>query len=451
VASDWLGVSIAPDDTLFDASPTWTRLDSGVSGLRVSSIEIVRGRSSEFEETGTGTCTVTFNDRAGVLDPTNAGSPLFGKILSRPFAVAIRNPVTDVWWPLFRGAVDDAGYNLTRSQVKLETAVVAVDAFDFFSNFELVPGLAGFANAQLNASGYVFYEDAGFDERILAILGDCGWPTALSSIFTGNIICQESVYSPGDRAMQAIREAVDAEFPTVANMYVDKRGIVQAHGRYARFEPEIVSASASNWEYKTFRAGDNAAAAADPTVAKMQEPFGFSISRKMIRNAALAYPEGVDRSDLSSFIFTDEPSRAEHGTRTWTAENLKIAEDTTENISGKAACQLFSEYIVSNYAQPHPRVQAFTIGTERPGGTFGDATWELACEVDISDSIEIVQLDHPGGGGFSEIGHFVEGLRYQIRPGPGSLDDAYPFFKMTADLSPAAYYDSSPFTPIPAS
>jgi hypothetical protein len=445
VASDWLGVSFAPDDDLFTVSPTWTRLDLGQSGLRVAEIQIGRGRQSEFEETGTGTCTVLFHDREGLLDPTNDTSPFFGKLLSRPFAIAIRNPVTDEWEPRFRGTVDDAGYDVARSRVKFDTAIVAVDAFDYFSNFELVPGLSGFVNAQVNAGGYVFYEDAGFDERLNKILQDCQWPVGLSSVFTGNVIVDECVYSAGDKIMQALQEAIDAEFPTVAGHYIDRRGFYQAHGRYARFNPDEVSASATNWDFTRWKAGDDAACVLDPDTARMQPPFGFSISRKMIRNAALAYPQGADRTALNGLVETDEPSRAEHGTRTWTAENLKVLEGTTTgNTDPIDECSLFAEYIISNYAQPQLRVNAFTIGTVHPDSQFADATWDMLTRCDISDSVEIT-IGLPGVSGISSVEFFIEGLQETYRPGPGSLDDTYPFVKLQADLSPAAYWATNPF------
>src|SRR5574337_981543 len=300
---------------MFTVSPTWSRLDSGVDGLRVAHIQIDRGKQGEDEQTGTGVCQVTFNDTAGALDPTNSGSVFYGKLLSRPFGIAIRNPLTDAWSPLFRGVVDDARHGFNRSQLVMQTVITAVDCLDFFAGIELIPGLAGFTNAQLNASGYVFYEDAGFDERINAVIGDCGFPALLTSVFTGNIMCSESIYSSGDKALQVIQEACDAEFPSVANYYVDKRGILQVHGRYARFDPDAVSASASNWDFNRWKAGDNAAARADTGAAgtaKMQEPYAFANSRSRIVNAALAYPQGVDQSDLSSYIYEDEPSEIEH-------------------------------------------------------------------------------------------------------------------------------------------
>lgn len=434
---------------MFTVSPSWTRLDTGITGLRVNHISIERGRSSEFENTDTGTCTVEFNDTVGYLDPTLSAS-----LISTPFAVAIRNPITDEWFPLFRGVVDQAGYIMSKHTRKLAATIVAVDAFDYFANFELIPGLAGFSNAQINAAGYVFYEDAGFDERLNAILGDCNWPVGLSSTFTGNIVCSESRYASGDRALQALQECVDAEFPTVANHYVDKRGIYQVHGRKARFIPDFVAASASNWDFHRWKVGDNAAARADTGeggTAKMQEPYQFSQTRQMIRNAALAYPmfdvNGLptDQSDLSDYIYTDETSRDSHGTKTWTAPNLKVAEEPNLGLTGKETCLKFSEYIVENYKDPFPRLSSVTVGTEWPDhDVFGPASYEYICGADISDIVSVT-IDHPGGGGFLSSEYYIEGLRIDIRPGPGDLDNAYPIIKHTADLSPAAYWNHNPF------
>lgn len=448
MASDWLGVSIAPDDTMFTVAPTWSRLDSGVTGLRVNSISITRGRQTEFDKTDTGSCTVIFKDTAGVLDPTNTLSPYYGKLISRPFAIAIRNPVTNVWYPLFRGVIDEAGYGLDKSQLAEETAITAVDALDYFANFELVPGLAGYVNAAANADGYVFYEDTAgtVDDRVFAVLQDMAWPSGLSSVFTGNVSACESVYSAGDKGLQVIQEAADAEFPTVANYYVDKKGFFQWHGRYARFFPDSVSATASNWTFNRWDAGDNAYALAEGRI-KMQPPFGFMLSRAMIRNAALAYPQGVDQSDLSAYIQEDTVSEAAHGTRTWTAENLQILAGVTTGNTAKQEAQLFSQYIIDNYAQPQPRINDFVVGTEHPDGDFGPAAWAFHCGVDISDIINI-KISTPNGG-FAAVDFFVEGIQVDIRQGPGSLDNAFPIITTRCDLSPAAYWASNPFGGLP--
>lgn len=448
MASDWLGVSFAPDGTIFDASPTWERLDAGVAGLRVESISIRSGRQSEFEQTNTGTCTVTFHDRNGVLDPTNASSDFYGKLLSRPFAVAIRNPMTDTWWPLFRGQIDDVGYTLVRKQNMVNAVITAVDGFDYFANFELIPGLSGISNATLNSAGYVVYAEAGFDERINAVLEDCNWNTSLKSVFTGNIVCSLSKYSSGDKVLQALQEATEAEFPTVAAQYFDKRGRYQAHGRYARFDPDGVSASAGNWDFNRWKVGDDAAAAADTGAggtARMKTDYGFQLSRSLIRNAALCYPQGEDQSDLSTYIYVDNTSRGTHGTRTWTAPNLQIAEEVVIGLTAKQYCQLISQYIVQNYATPVPRIPRLNVTSERPDvSPFAAATWEFICEANISD-VASVTIGHAGDGGFSDEDHFIEGISYEITSGPGDLDNSYPNVKMTCDLSSAQHWANNPF------
>ncbi len=452
MASDWLGVCYAPGASLLDPDPTWVRLDDhSVDGLRVASVSIRDGKQSEFEQTGTGTCEIAFRDRYGALDPT---SPNFlGGLVSAPLAVAIRDPLRDEWFPLCRMAIEEVGLVPVRSKVKFDTAITAVDALDYFANYELIPGLAGFSNAQLNKQGYVFYEDAGFDERVNAVLEDANWPVELSSVFTGNIVCSESTYSSGDKVLQVIQEACEAEFPTVAAYYVDARGILQVHGRYARFSPAAVSASATDWIYREWNAGDNAAARADQGLggtAKMQPPYQPMLTRAYIRNAALCYPQGVDQSNLDAYIATDEGSRTAHGTRTWTSPNLQIAEETTIGLTAKAYCQLISEYIVENYHAPQIRIPQLTLGTEHPDGKFGAASWEMICEAQISDLVRIT-IGHPGGGGFDAAPYFIEGRTIELRPGPGSLDNAFPIVHATYDLSPGAYWDSSPFGPYPPS
>lgn len=448
MASDWEGVSFAPDGTIFDPAPTWERLDAGVEGLRCAGVDLTRGRSSAFEQTSPGEYTFTFNDRLGVLDPTNAAGPWYGKFMSRPIAVAIRNPMTDEWWPLGRFKIKRAVHGFNKSQLVRQTVITAVDLFDYFANFELIPGLAGFSNAQVNSNGYVFYEDAGFDERILALLGDCGiTDSALYSVFTGNIICCESQYASGDKMLQALQEAVDAEFPTVANQYIDIRGRYQAHGRYARFDPDGVAADATNWDFNRWKAGDNAAAFADtgPTgTAKLQEPYAFSEDVDLVRNAALAYPAGTDQSDLADYIYEDAASQLEHGVVTWTAPNLQLARETTLDLTAKQASQLYAQYIIENYKQPHPTLEAITIGTEHPEWPSAEASWNMICRADISD-IVAVTIDHPGAGGFSAEEYFIEGRRDIITPGPGSLDDSFPIITTTFNLTPQSRWANNPF------
>lgn len=434
MASDWEGVSIGFAGDVLSVAPTWTRIDTEV---RVFGINIDRGKQDEFARTDTGSATVQIHDRSGYIDAASC--------VSRPLGLALKNPCTGEWFPLYRGVIDDITCEYSKAKQVNVVTITAVDALEYFANFELAPGQSGFVNAATNAGGYVFYEDTAgtVDDRIFAILEDCQWPTALSSIFTGNVSVRETIYSPGDSVLQAIHDACDAEFPTVANFYVDKRGFAQFHGRYARFDPDTVSASASNWDFNRWKAGDNDAARADNTRAKLQPPFSTSLARNMVRNSALAYPQNVDRADLDTFLTVDAGSIATHGLRSWSAENLIVLAGVTTGNLAKVECKLYSQYIVDNYSTPRNRVPQLTVGTEHPtNDVFGPAAWAFLVGVDISDVVNVV-IESAGQSVAED--YYIEGLHTEMTPGQGSLDTGFPIIKMTADLTPAGYYSVSPF------
>lgn len=439
MASDWEGVSVSLTNTMFEPSPVWTRLDDDPSF--VSSIEIDRGKATEFEETDPGTAVVSMND-TGQLDQTIADD-----ISGRPGAIAIRNPVTDEWFPLFRGSVDDYSYDLSQTQVVGRTQMTLVDMQGYLEQFKL------FANGgppgdtpPAQSVGYIFYEDTvsdGFQTRIVQALTDASIPSGLMSVFTGNINMPESVYSPGESIMTVIIDALQAEFPTVAGAYVDTRGIFQAHGRYARFDPDGVSATASNWTFNRWKAGDGAAIALDSERAQMRPPFTYQRSPAFIRNHALAYPMGILDADMAAQLIEDTTSQNTHGTYSWSAENLKLLEGTTTGNDANTEAALYSNYIVDNYATPRNRIPQLTFKALHPDDPRAQATWALICGIDISDVIDVA-IGHPGGGGFAEE-FFVEGIHYEIRPGQKDLDTGFPFLTLTIDLSPAAYWSSNPF------
>ena len=53
--------------------------------------------------------------------------------------------------------------------------------------------------------------------------------------------------------MAAIQDAVDAEFPAVGNVYGDRLGRLDVHGRYARFDPMATEAPTAGWDFQTGR------------------------------------------------------------------------------------------------------------------------------------------------------------------------------------------------------
>lgn len=430
---NWEGVSVAPSDTRFTVQPTWTRLDSLGGGLRVDEVQIRRGRSDEFERTDTGTMRVGFRDRAGDVDPTVVDW------ISRPFAFGVRNPVTDTWHPRFRGTVSRHDYNLSPSRIKGDVVIEGVDALAHFARFELIPGLAG-DTPPVGGEGMVFYEDTavtGPQIRINQALADVGWPSGLSSIFTGNVNLLETVYSPGESILTVINDACDAEFPGVANRFVDKYGVFCFHGRLARFNPAATAATATHWDFNTWALGSGG--------AQIRWPFHPSRSDDMIRNAALCYPHGLDPADRPGQVVTDGGSIGIHGTCPWSAENLIVKEGITSSLTGPQECLTYANYIVQNYADSQIRLDQITLRPVRPTDSRAAAIWAMACEADISDKVT-VSMGHPGGGGVDQS-FFIEGITERWWPLVKDLDTGYPMFEITYDLSPDAYWTTEPELP----
>jgi hypothetical protein len=440
------GVCIAFDDPLLEPSPTWTRLDTTDSF--VSSFSVQRGRRDELEQTGTGTASINFNDTAGLLDPTNPSSPYWNRIDSKQAALAILNPVTNAWSTIFRGFTDEYDYTVRPSQVVTDVTVPLVDAMDYLASVEMYT--AKFGNtlpAGVDDGNICFLATSGsVDTRIIQVLDNADWPTALRTIFSGNVTVQQTVYPPRSNVLQVLQDCADAEFPGVANVYVSRDGKVTFHGRLARFDPEgtAASASAGAWNFTRWKAGDGAAILADPTTAQIRE-LSFSRPRKNIINSARATPQTATQLTAAQYagqLYEDATSQDSYGLRSWSAENLvtngHVSPATTTAL---AETKLFATYYVNNYKNPRTRVNRITFKSLRPDDPRAAATWDLICGVEISDVIEL-KTTHPGGGGFNES-FFVEGVSYEVTP----LQPDYQMVVLTVDVSPAAYYkDGSMFS-----
>jgi hypothetical protein len=418
---------------------------------RIYQIDVRRGRQDEFERHDTGTATIYIHDTEGLYDPTNLSSPYLGQLDSAPVAIAIRNPVTDTWHPLFRGVVDEYGYNLPGSQVKEDVQINCVDALDHLANVEMAPAdppIFGHPWLYDDEQGSIIYEETnpgfGVQQRIETALGDANWPSSLMSIFTGNVTMQRSRYAPGESILTVCQDAADAEWPGIGQLFVDRYGFVCFHGRFARFDPDTVSATATHWDFHRWSAGDGLAIQADPTLAQIRPPFTFGRSRKMIRNAALCYPMDIKQQDIAGQVSLDTASIAQHGLHSWSSTDLLVETPyTSGNTTANEETRDYANYITANYADPQTRLSQVTFKSLRPTDHRAAATWALICQIDISDVITITTT-HPGGGGFDNT-YYVEGLSYTLTPLEKNLDLGYPAVTLTVDLSPATYWDANPF------
>jgi hypothetical protein len=442
------GFSVAFEDDMLDPDPTWTRLDDD-AGL-VASYSIRRGRVDELQKTGTGTAVVELNDVDGLFDHSNVLSPFFTSgIDGKQAGLALWNPVDAEWETLFRGFIDAYQFEVDPSGVVTRVEVELVDGLDYLAGVELAPGTAGHTPPP-GSEGDVFYENAEVDVRIATILENTGWPTGpLSTIFSGNVEVKSVVYPPGTSALAALEDAADAEFPGVANIYVDRKGVVTFHGRHARFDiaGTIDGLEPGVWDWHNWRAGDGSITSIDTSYAQIRR-LGYSRSRKSIINAAMALPDrngekALTAAEIEGQIEAHPTSIEKYGVHSWSAENLLTARQLGTVISPTnndlTETKKFADYYLANYAVPQSRITQLGFRSISPDDSRGPATWRLLTGVEVSDVVTL-KTDHPGGGGFDQD-FFVEGITYEVRP----LRPEYADVTLSLDVSARSHYADDPF------
>lgn len=426
-------VLIALDDGPLEPSPTWTRIDDVA---RVALIEIEVGRQDERDVTQTGTATVSIHDTDGLFDKGNVDSPYFGNLDGKQILLQMWNPVTETWHSRFRGLIDDYGYDLHPSQIKADVQILCVGFFDYLARLELLPGVHGDVGGP---DGNVFYEDGPVDDRIISILTDAGIDPDMYVVFSGNVDVQEKLYDPGDKALVALADAVDSEFPGLANRYEDRKGRIVFHGRRAIFDPEGVIAdgpvSSDTWDFTRWQLGDDAAIAGDPDRVKINPPLQWRSGRSQIVNAALATPENIAEADIPGQVVTDATSIANYGVHSISWSELNIAGHKTNGNTANDECRLFAEAWVANLSEPRNRIDALTVKSVRADDPNAEAVWDFHCRVDISDGIDLL-VGYPNGLGLGED-FYVQGWTQTIRPGSPIEQGGVDIVETQLNTSPA--------------
>jgi hypothetical protein len=438
--------NIAFDDPTLTWAPVWTRLDSTPN--LVASYTIDRGRQYELDQTDTGRATVEITDRNGILDPTNPAGPYYGKIEPLLQAVVQRwNPVSSAWRTRFRGFVEDYDYVFDPSQRLNKLVVSLVDLFEILAAVELTRPHFGDASTKGEGLGQVKYPSQTMDARVARILAEAGIPASFYVVFTGNVELYKSIYSPGESALVAIQEAVDAEWPGVSNAYVDRLGRLAVHGRLAKFYPAetAANAGAANWDYIEWQAGDGAAVATD-AIGQLAHIRSFAFNRGLAKviNSAVATPWAIADEAVEGQHYEDAASKAKYGVRSWSAQSLLTRKGLLDDSSALVETRRFARYYVDNYKTPRNRITEIGFRTMRPGQDGATETWNLLSRIDIADSLKVT-IDSPGGGGFTGASFFVEGIHETSRP----LNPTYDDVELTLDLSPRAYFTQNPWPDTP--
>lgn len=419
--SELNGQLVAYNDAL-DAFPDWVSITLDPA-VRVTGWEIRRGRTDEFQRTGTGTARIFVTDLGSV----------FGSTSALPVHVMINLRGTT----RFRGFVKGINTSVHNSGVIESHVIECVDAFDLLSRLEVTGDADGTGDALFGSlppdaaafnAGDVFYEDGQVDDRIIQALFQAGWPTSMQSIFSGNVNVMESIYSPGTSTLQVISDAADAEFPTVANLFVGADGTINFRGRFARFNPDA-------YGIPTWHAGTESHVTSG--VAQVFE-LEYDHGTDQVFNKAIAYPDPNRYPYRDLLIYSmyeqDTTSINKWGVRSWSAENLLTLRHNANGNTGVDECRLFAQYITENYSAPVPRITRVGFQSHLDGASVASATWDLMCNVEIGDQIEVTT-------DWISDTYFVEGITTTAREANGDI----PYAEVFLDLSPAAFWTVDPF------
>lgn len=453
-ASSYVGrVLIAFDDGPLEPNPTFTAIDQGGAfpDQFVSGYDTQSGRQTLLSQTDTGTASVFINDHEqGLFDPRNTSSPYFGKLDGRQIALQLFNPVTGTWHVQFRGWIDDITWNIDGSAVdangdpiNASIQIECVDMFDFLAGFGLTPGLAGVAPLSGMEDG-VYYAEGHVDDRIIEILTDAGIDSSMfgsPTLASGNVRCIATKYDPDESALQAIRDAVDAEFPFIGICYCDRHGKFQFHGRYARFAPDTVSGEpGSDWDFTRWAVGDEKAIQADPTRAQMRA-LSFARNRSDIINAAICYPQGLAAVDMPGQVYADTTAITAYGKHDAPPMSDLLTANTglsSGNPDAKTECFDFAKLLVKNKKDPREALTALQVKAIRPADYRAPITWAFLTRTDISHIVN-VQVGYPSGTGFSgaspEDDYYIEGRALQVRP----LNPSHDYVELNLEVSPAVW------------
>jgi hypothetical protein len=401
-----------------------------------------RGRQFELDQTEAGIAQIKLRNESGRFDPTNTGSAYAAGLTAlRQSKINVRHPFTGSWHDVFTGYAEDWQFGRTGRKGSNATLKL-VDAFELLANAQVEP--------QASGDGSLFYAEQHVDDRILAALADASFPAVRTDIFQGNVDVQERSYDPGTSILDVIFEAVDAEFPGVANFYISKEGIARFRGRGFRFNPDRYKANGR--PFNRWWLGDAAGIAADPSgsfTATWTSPspgsldyeytrvriheLEWSLGKDHLYNWACIWPSGATGVGKHTNVVRDNTSIGRYGKRALEIGDL-IVQRGSGGITALQQTKEYGQYYVNNYKLPGVRVSECTV----QGSTRRPESWDFLLGVEIGDLVHI-RTGHPGGGGIDDW-FFVEGIHNDV----SQLNGEFVKWVTKLDLSPKALYASYP-------
>jgi hypothetical protein len=422
----------------------------------VRSINTNRGRRRALERFGTGTATITLDNRDRSFDPTNTASPYYnatvgvtGVVPSIP--VVIRATWDGTTYSIFRGFIDSWTFDYSDAGIGDATATISCsDAFKPLST--IIGGLP--SSASISSSGTTTF-DIGISEpsdglgvssidvtgtgttggikvsggvtttpiigagtdlpglRIRAILDAIAWPDNLRDIDNGTTFLapQDATKTP----IEMLQEAAAADSGVI---YVDDDGTLVFADRDA-----IISDDRSI----------NAQSVYDTTDAEGKKFVGTSI----VYDDSLIYNiVKIDRTVTNAVtgrtltgttvIVSNAESISLYGARTLAIEVPIVSTVGTDTSYGQKEAKDLALFLASQYANPELRPEEIRFAPQGDPSTL----YPDLLSRKIRDRVT-VKFAVPGGGDAVERDCFVESVGHTITPGNWST---------TFGLSSATFY-----------
>jgi hypothetical protein len=422
----------------------------------VRSVTTNRGRRRALERFGTGTATITLDNRDRSFDPTNTASPYYnatvgvtGVVPSIP--VVIRATYDNVTYPIFRGFIDSWTFNYSDAGIGDATATISCsDAFKPLSN--IIGGLPSSASisssattsfdigisqpsdglgvssidvtgegttGDINVSGGVTTTPiigTGTDLpglRIETILDAIGWPDNLRDIDEGTtyLAPQDATKTPLDMLQEAA--AADS-----GDIYIDDDGTVIFADRDA-----IISDDRSINVQSTYDTTNPAGKKFVDTSIVYDDSLIYNIV-KIDRKVTTA--AGGETLTGTTVVVSNAESISLYGARTLAIEVPIVSTLGSDTSYGQNQAGDLALFLASQYANPELRPEEIRFSPQgNPSMLYPDLLSRK-----IRDRVT-VKFAVPGGGSAVERDCFVESVGHTITPGNWST---------TFGLSSATFY-----------